>query len=90
MKKIVDWRNIYLLPRKTTGNINLCVFQNNILNNVLYLNKKLLTFRKVKSALYSFRSFGKLSIGISASALAFASASASALQKYSYAETIIK
>ena len=64
MKKIVDWRNIYLLPRKTTGNINLCVFQNNILNNVLYLNKKLLTFRKVKSALYSFRSFGKLSIGV--------------------------
>ena len=90
----LDWRKIYLLPRKTTTNMKLSVFQQvsgqlpprkivprlglglglvlglgaiflggyylrewfqyKILNNVLYLNKMLSRFGKVKSPLCSF------------------------------------
>ena len=54
----VDWNDIYLLPRKfyLPKNINTkhCSFQQNILNNVLYLNKRLFKFGKVKSQLCSF------------------------------------
>ena len=38
------WKNIYTLPRKVTINAYLRSFQYKILNNILYLNKKLHTF----------------------------------------------
>ena len=48
------WRKIYLLTRKTTINMKLLVFQCKTLNNVLYLNKMIFRFGKVKSSLCSF------------------------------------
>ena len=49
-----DWKVIYLLPRKTTIDTKYCSFQYKTLNNVLYLNKLLFKFRKVKYPLCSF------------------------------------
>ena len=49
-----DYRKIYFLPRKTTINMKLLVFQYKILNSMLYLNKMLLRFGKVRSPLCSF------------------------------------
>ena len=48
------WKDIYLLPRKATLDSNIRSFQYKILNNVLYLNKKLFLFGKVSSPLCSF------------------------------------
>ena len=49
-----DWKQIYLLPRLVTLDSYSCSFQYKILNNVLYLNKKLFTFRKSTSPLCFF------------------------------------
>ena len=35
----VEWKKIYLLPRKVSNDTNLRMFQYKILNNILYLNK---------------------------------------------------
>ena len=48
------WKDIYLLPRKVTLDSKIRSFQYKILNNVLYLNKKLLLFGKASSLLCSF------------------------------------
>ena len=45
---------LFSVQRKTTINTKLFVFQYRILNNVLYLNKMLFTFGKVKFPLCSF------------------------------------
>ena len=44
-----DWTKIYDLPRKTTIDTHLRMFQYKILNNVLYLNEKLFHFGPVDS-----------------------------------------
>ena len=49
-----NWLKIYLLPRKFTKNAYDRVFQYKILNNVLYLNKKLFLFGKSDTSLCSF------------------------------------
>ena len=50
----MDWKQIYLLPRLVTLDGYSCSFQYKILNNVLYLSKKLFTFRKSTSLLCPF------------------------------------
>ena len=50
----LDWRKIYILPRMTTVNTYLRSFQYKILNNILFLNKKLFVFRKKNTPLCSF------------------------------------
>ena len=54
----LDWKQIYILPRLETFDSYSRFFQNSILNNILYLNKKPFPFRKSSS---SFSSFCKLS-----------------------------
>ena len=49
-----QWRDIYTLPRKVTINAYLRSFQYKILNNILYLNKKLHTFGLSNTQLCSF------------------------------------
>ena len=44
--KDIDWKHIYLLPRRVTVDTNLRIFQYKILNNVLYLNVKLFKFKR--------------------------------------------
>ena len=53
----MDWKQIYLLPRLVTLDNYSRSFQYKILNNVLYLNKKLFTFRKSTSPLCPFCKF---------------------------------
>ena len=48
------WKDIYTLPSKVTTNVYLRLFQYKILNNVLYLNKKLHTFGLSNTRLCSF------------------------------------
>ena len=50
----LDWEQIYLLPRLVTLDSYSRFFQYKILNNVLYLNKKLFKFRQLTSPLCSF------------------------------------
>ena len=50
----LDWRKIYILPHITTVNTYLHSFQYRILNNILFLNKKLFVFRKKNTSLCSF------------------------------------
>ena len=50
----LDWKQSYLLPRLVTLDSYSCSFQYKILNNVLYLNKKLFKFRKSTSPLCPF------------------------------------
>ena len=50
----LDWNKIYLSPRLATIDTTLRSFQNKILNNVLFLNKKLYTFGITNTALCSF------------------------------------
>ena len=50
----LDWEQIYVLPRLLTLDSYSRSFQYKILNNVLYLNKKLFKFRKSTSPLCSF------------------------------------
>ena len=47
-------KKIYILPRKISIDKNLHMFQNKILNNILFLNKLLFKFKKVPSPLCSF------------------------------------
>ena len=47
----LDWKQTYLLPRLVTLDSYSRSFQYKILNNVLYLNEKLFTFRKSTSPL---------------------------------------
>ena len=42
------WKDVYLLPLIVTTNARLQVFQYKVLNNALYLNKRLLIVLKVK------------------------------------------
>lgn len=49
-----DWLRIYLLPRKCSIHAYDRVFQYKILNNILYLNKKLHLFGKSQTGLCSF------------------------------------
>ena len=49
-----DWANVYTLPRKVTKDAYLRYFQYKILNNILYLNKKLFTFGKSSTQNCSF------------------------------------
>ena len=44
----------YLLPRRVTVDTNLRIFQYKILNNMLYLNEKLFSFKKISCPLCSF------------------------------------
>ena len=41
LNKEIEWKCIYLMPRRVTVDTNLRIFQYTILNNVLYLNEKL-------------------------------------------------
>ena len=50
----IDWTAIYMLPRLITNNTYMRSFQYKILNNVLFLNKKLHTFGIKPSPLCSF------------------------------------
>ena len=42
----VEWKNIYVLPRKVSNDNNSHMFQYKILNNILYLKKQLFIFNK--------------------------------------------
>ena len=53
----LNWKEIYILPRKVSIDTNLRMFQYNILNNILFLKKLLFTFKKVPSSLCSFCNF---------------------------------
>ena len=50
----IDWTAIYMLPRLVTHNTYMRSFQYKILNNILYLNKKLHIFGIKSSPLCSF------------------------------------
>ena len=50
----LNWKEIYILPRKISIDSNLRMFQYKILNNILLLNKLLFKFKKVPSPLCSF------------------------------------
>ena len=49
-----QWKHIYTLPRITTIDSKLRCFQYKILYNILYLNQKLILFRKHNTSLCSF------------------------------------
>ena len=48
----LPWKEIYLTPRKATANSYLSCFNYKIINNVLYLNRKLFQFGKIQSPLF--------------------------------------
>ena len=50
----LDWKTIYMLLRIVTKDSRLQVFQYQLLNNVLYLNKMLFKFGKIDSPLCPF------------------------------------
>ena len=50
----LNWKEIYILPRKVSVDTNLRMFQYKILNNILFLNKLLFKFEKVRSPLFSY------------------------------------
>ena len=50
----LPWKKIYLAARKATANSHLRCFIYKIINNVLYLNKRLFQFSKTQSPLCSF------------------------------------
>ena len=50
----VDWKHLYLLPRRVTVDTNLRIFQYKILNGVLYLNEKLFRFITISFPLCFF------------------------------------
>ena len=51
---IFEWSKIYILPRIVTTDSRIRIFQYKILLNVLYLNKKLIEFNKIRSSECSF------------------------------------
>ena len=44
--KDVDWKHVYLLPRRVTVDTNLRIFQYKTLTNVLYLNENSLDLKR--------------------------------------------
>ena len=50
----LEWKDIYILPRKVSIDTNLRMFQYKILNNILYLNKQLFLFKKRNDYLCSY------------------------------------
>ena len=50
----LDWKVIYLLSCKVTLDSYSCSFQYESLHNIIFLNKKLLTFGNSNPPLYSF------------------------------------
>ena len=50
----VEWKEIYLLPRKVSIDTYLRMSQYKILNNILYLNKQLFIFNKKETKLCSY------------------------------------
>ena len=50
----LNWKEIYILPRKVSIDTNFRMFQYKILNNILFLNKLLFKFEKLQSPLSSF------------------------------------
>ena len=48
------WKFIYRLPRIATLETNICIFQYKLLNNVIYLNKKLFQFGIISQSTCSF------------------------------------
>ena len=48
----VEWKEIYLLPRKVSIDTNLRMFQYKILDNILYRNKQLFIFNKKDTKLW--------------------------------------
>ena len=50
----LNWKEIYILPRKVSTDTNLRMFQYKILNNILFLNRLLFKSKKVQSPLWSF------------------------------------
>ena len=50
----LNWKEIYILPRKVYVDTNLRMFQYKSLNNILFLNKLLFKFEKAQSPLCSF------------------------------------
>ena len=50
----LNWKEIYILPRKVSIDANICMFQYKILISILFLNKLLLKLKKVPSPLCSF------------------------------------
>ena len=50
----LNWKEIYILPRKVSLDCNVRSFQYKVSNNALYLNKKLFIFEKSPSSLCSF------------------------------------
>ena len=50
----INWKDIYTLPRKVSIDCNVRSFQYKVLNNILYLNKKLFIFGKSPSSLCSY------------------------------------
>ena len=49
----LNWKEIYILPWRVSLDCNVRSFQYKVLNNVLYLNKKLFIFGKSPSSLCS-------------------------------------
>ena len=50
----VNWKEIYILPRKVSLDYNVRSFQYKVFSNILYLNKKIVIFGKTPSSLSSF------------------------------------
>ena len=50
----VEWKKVYILPRKVSNDTNLRMFLYKILNNILYLNKQLFIFNKKDTKLCSY------------------------------------
>ena len=50
----VEWKEIYLLPRKVSINTNLRMFQYKMLNNILHRNKQLFILNKKDTKLCSY------------------------------------
>ena len=50
----LNWKNIYILPRKVSMDANLRTFWYTILDNILFLKKLLFKFKRVLSPVCSF------------------------------------
>ena len=50
----LNWKEIYILPRKVSTDTNLRMFQYKIWNNILFLNRLLFKSKKIQSPLWFF------------------------------------
>ena len=50
----VEWKDVYLLPRRVTIDTKLRMFQYKVFNNILYLNKHLFLFGKKDNKFCSY------------------------------------